>query len=183
MDDSVQCIEGGNSGGGIGHTQRTQPAAAFGLASLFYRRHFLLFSSSPRTSFFTLDDFLLDNKPWPRVFSSPALPTKRKMWYGLQRQILLKPGFGQNRPLKFPLGRSTPLRSFAGGVLPTEASKGHTTPGRTQPSHDIVSCVIGLALVLLELEKSDAPLPCNCILAPPLCELQHSRSQIRRIQG
>ena len=92
----------------------------------------------------------------------------------------MKPGFGQNGPLKFPLDRSTPLRSFAGGVLPTEASKGHTTPGRTQPSHDIVSYVIGLALVLLELEKSDALLPCNCILAPLLCELQHSRSQIRQ---
>ena len=81
------------------------------------------------------------------------------MRYGLLRQILLKPGLGQNRPLKFPLGRSTPLRSFAGGVLPAEASKEHTTPRRTQPSHDIVSHVIGLALVYLELEKSDAPLP------------------------
>ena len=86
------------------------------------------------------------------------------MRYGLERQILLKPGFGQNRPLKFPSGRSTPLRSFASGVLPTEASKGHTTLGRTQPSHDTVSYVVGLALVLLELEKSGAPLPCDCML-------------------
>ena len=31
-------------------------------------------------------------------------------------------------------------------MLPTEASKRHTTPGRTQPSHDIVY-VVGLALV------------------------------------
>ena len=79
-------------------------------------------------------------------------------------EVLLKPAFGQNRPLKFPLGRSTPLRSFAGGVLPAKASKGHTTPGRTQPSHDMVSYVVGLAVVLLELEKSGALLPCNCIL-------------------
>ena len=71
------------------------------------------------------------------------------MRYGLKRQMLLKPRFGQNRPLIFPLGRSTPLRSFAGGVLTTEASKGHTTPGRTQPDHDIVSYVVGLTLVLL----------------------------------
>ena len=116
------------------------------------------------------------------IYTCVALPTKQKLWYGLlvRRLISLKREFGQNRPLKFPLGRLTPLRSFTGGVLPTEASKGHTTPGRTQPSHDIVSYVVGLALVLLELEKSDAPLPCNCILVPPLCELQHSRSQIRQ---
>ena len=93
-----------------------------------------------------------------------ALPTKQKMRYGLCRQIVLKPGFGQNLPLKFPLGRSTPLRYVTGAVLPTEASKGHTTPGRTQPSHDIVSYVVGLALVLLEKEKSGAPLPCSYIL-------------------
>ena len=90
-------------------------------------------------------------------YTCVALPTKQKMRYGLQRQTLLKPGFGQNRPLKFPLGRSTPVRSFAGGVLPTEASKGHTTPGRTQPSHDMISYVVGLAPVLLELDKSGAP--------------------------
>ena len=42
--------------------------------------------------------------------------------------------------------------------------QGHNTPGRTQPSHDTVSYVDGLALVLLELEKSGAPLPCNCTL-------------------
>ena len=81
---------------------------------------------------------------------------------------------------QIPLGGSTPLRSFTGGVLPTDASKGHTTPGRTQSSHNIVPIQVGLALVLLELEKSGAPLPCNCILAPPLCKLQHSRSQIRQ---
>ena len=86
------------------------------------------------------------------------------MRYGLERQILLKPGFGQNRPLKFPSGRSTPLRSFASGVLPTEASKGHTTLGRTQPSHDTVSYVVGLALVVLDLEKSGASLPRSFIL-------------------
>ena len=48
------------------------------------------------------------------------------------------------------------LRSFAGAVLPTEAFKWHTTPGGTQPSHDIVPNVVGLALVLLELDKSSA---------------------------
>ena len=85
-----------------------------------------------------------------------APPTKQKcgtdytVKYGLYRQILLKPGFGQSQTLKFLLGRSTPLRSFAGGVLSTEASKGHNTPGRTQLSHDIVSYLVGLALVLLQ---------------------------------
>ena len=78
-------------------------------------------------------------------------------------------GFGQNRPLKDPLGRPTPLHYFAGGVLLTEASEGHTTPVRTQPSPDIVSYVVGLALVLLELEKSGPPLPFNFIRSPPLC--------------
>ena len=100
------------------------------------------------------------------IVHTPVLhcPQNKKVRYGLYRQTVLKPGFGQNRPLKFPLGRSTPLRSFAGGVLPTEASKGHAKLGRTQPSHAIVSYVVGLALALLELEKSGAPLPCNCIL-------------------
>ena len=79
-----------------------------------------------------------------------------------------------------PFGSFNTLRSITGGVLPTEASKGHTTPGRTRASHDIVSYLVGLALVLLELEKSVAPLPCNCVLAPRLCELQHSRSQMRQ---
>ena len=41
------------------------------------------------------------------VFTCVALPTKPKMRYGLQRQILLKPGFGQNQPLQIPLGLST----------------------------------------------------------------------------
>ena len=114
-------------------------------------------------------------------YTCVALPTKQKMWYGLQRQILLKPGFWSKSAPQIPFqGSSTPLRSFVGGVLPIEAFKGHTTPGRTQPSHDVGSYVVGLALVLLELEKSDAPRPCNCILVPPLCELQHSRSQIRQ---
>ena len=66
----------------------------------------------------------------------------------------MKPGFGQNRPLHsltFPLGRSTTLRSFVGGVLPTEVSKGHNTPGRAQPSHDTVSYVVGLALVFARI--------------------------------
>ena len=38
-----------------------------------------------------------------------------------------------------------------------------TTPGQTQPSHGIVSYVVGLALVLLELEKSGASQPCDCM--------------------
>ena len=45
-------------------------------------------------------------------------------------------------------------------MLATESSKCHTTPGGTQPSHDIV----GLALVLLDLEKSGMPTPCNYLL-------------------
>ena len=58
-----------------------------------------------------------------------------------------------------PFGSFSTLRSFTGAVLPTEASERHTTPGGTQPSHDVVSYVVDLSLVLLELEKSGAPLP------------------------
>ena len=36
-------------------------------------------------------------------------------------------------------GSLSTMRSFTGAVLPSEASKSHTTPGGTQPSHDIVS--------------------------------------------
>ena len=89
---------------------------------------------------------------------------------------IIETGIWSKSAPQTPFGSFNTLRSFTGAVLPTEAAKGHTTPGRTQRSHDIVSYIVGLALVLLELEKSDAPLPCNCILAPPVCELQQSRS-------
>ena len=93
---------------------------------------------------------------------------------------IIETGIWSKSAPQIPFGSFNTSALFTGGVLPTEAYKRHTTPGRTQPSHDIVSDVVGLALVLLELEKSGAPLPCNCILAPPLCELQHSCSQIRQ---
>ena len=38
-------------------------------------------------------------------------------------------GFGQNQPVTIPFGSFRTLRAFAGAVLPSEASTGHTTPG------------------------------------------------------
>ena len=85
------------------------------------------------------------------------------MRYGLEREILLKPGFRENQPLKIPLGHSA---RCALSLAPCSSLKppNDTTPGGTQSSHDIVSRVRGLAFVLLELEKSGAPLPRSFIL-------------------
>ena len=76
--------------------------------------------------------------------------------------MLLKPGFGLNRPL--PLGRST-LCAFS--LAPSSALKPSNDTPRPEKLNrvmtyevgDIVSYELGLALVLPELEKSDAPLP------------------------
>ena len=51
-----------------------------------------------------------------------------------------------------PFESFSTLHSFAGTVLPTEASDWHTTLGWSQPSHYIVWSVVGLAFVLLEWE-------------------------------
>ena len=97
------------------------------------------------------------------------------MGYNLQRQI-----FGQTQPLTNPVGSLSTLRSFTGAVIPTEASKLHTTPGETQPRRHMVSSVFGLGLVLLELDKSGAPQPRSFILCTAACKLQHSRRQFRQ---
>ena len=109
-----------------------------------------------------------------------ALPTHKTKNAGRIMSNIVETGIWSKSAPQIPFWSFNTSAVFAGGVLPTKASRGHTTPGRTQPSHDIVSYVVGLALVLLELEKSGATLPCDCILAPPLRELQHSRSQIRQ---
>ena len=41
------------------------------------------------------------------IYTTCCIAHKKKVRYGLQRQILLKPGFGQCQPLRIPSGHST----------------------------------------------------------------------------
>ena len=107
------------------------------------------------------------------------------MQYGLLRIMLniVETGIWSKPDRKTPFGSCSTQHSALihwRRVLPTEASKRHTTPGITQSSDERVSYVISLALVSLELEKSGAPRARSFFLssAPPLSELQQSRSEV-----
>ena len=93
---------------------------------------------------------------------SIANKTKKIMQYGLLRIMLniVETGIWSKPDRKTPFGSCSTQHSALihwRRVLPTEASKRHTTPGITQSSDERVSYVISLALVSLELEKSGAP--------------------------
>ena len=57
-----------------------------------------------------------------------ASPTKQKMRYGLQRQIVLKPGFGQNQPLTISLGHSALCALSLAPCSPLKPPKGTPRP-------------------------------------------------------
>ena len=66
-----------------------------------------------------------------------ALPKKRKRVQPIASNLIETEIWSKLAPHN-PTGSFSTLRSFTRAVLPTEASKCHTTPEGTQPSHDAV---------------------------------------------
>ena len=80
------------------------------------------------------------------IYTTCCIAHKKKSAVRTTTSNIIETGIWSMSAPQNPFGSFNTLRSFTGAVLPIEASKWLTTPGGTQPSHDIVSYVIGLAL-------------------------------------